>query len=448
MSQPALAEALQRLQAGDAAGALGAASAIVIADPKNVRAHMVAGIALRMLDRVEESRAALERAAVLDPRDYAPQFELGVLCEGVGQSHAAVEHFQRAAALRPDFAPARYAALRALGRLAVRRAGYTRAAELFAEALAMAPDDPDLPLFLAQVLLLLGRFDEAWEPYAMRDSRLAFEREAAAAGRPYRVPALAELVGADVALVAEQGLGDSLFFLRFAPRLKGVARRLAFAGEPRLAPLVARTGLFDAFIERPAPGDVPLLVADLPRVLGAGADLLAPSLRAAPTEERLREWRARLEAAGPRPWLAATWRAGTRPEVVRQALSKNVPVAQLFGALAPWHGTVFALQRGVEPGELALSRAALGRPVHDLSRAGDDLEDLLAIVACVDRHVGVSSTNMHLAALAGATADVLVPFPPEWRWRPEGSSPWFPGFRVHRQAPDGEWARALSGVLG
>jgi ADP-heptose:LPS heptosyltransferase len=107
---------------------------------------------------------------------------------------------------------------------------------------------------------------------------------------------------------------------------------------------------------------------------------------------------------------------------------------------------VFALQRGAEPGELAAARAALGRPIHDLSRAGDDLEDALAIVACVDRHIGVSSTNMHLAALAGATADVLMPFPPEWRWRPEGESPWFPGFRVHRQAPDGDWSRALAGL--
>jgi Flp pilus assembly protein TadD len=447
VSRPEIAEALRRLQAGDAAGALGAASAIVAADPENVRGHLVAGIALRTLHRIEESRAALERAAGLDPRDYAPHFELGVLCEGVGQVQAAAEHFQRAAALRPQFAPARYAALRALGRLAVRRGGYARAAELFAEALALAPDDPDLPLFLAQVLLLLGRFDEAWAPYALRDSRRAFEAQAAAAGRPYRVPAPEELWNAEVALVAEQGLGDSLFFLRYAPALKGVARRLAFAGEPRLAPLLARTGLFDAFVERPAAGDIPLLVADLPQVLGPGANLHAPSLRAAPTEERMREWRARLEAAGPRPWLAVTWRAGTRPEVVRHALSKNVPVAALFGALAAWPGTVFALQRGVEIGELAAARGALGRPVHDLSRVGDDLEDLLAIVACVDRHVGVSSTNMHLAALAGATADVLVPFPPEWRWRPEGESPWFPGFRVHRQAPDGEWSRALAGVL-
>jgi hypothetical protein len=57
--------------------------------------------------------------------------------------------------------------------------------------------------------------------------------------------------------------------------------------------------------------------------------------------------------------------------------------------------------------------------------------------------VGVSSTNMHLAASAGATADVLVPFPPEWRWRLEGDSPWFPGFRVHREDRDGRWAIRL-----
>jgi Flp pilus assembly protein TadD len=447
VSQAALGEALARLQAGDMVGALAAARAVTDTEPGNVRAHLVAGIALRTLGRVEEARAELERAAALDPHDYAAQFELGVLCEGMGQVQAAVEHFQRAAALRPQFAPARYAELRALGRLAVRRAGYTRAAELFAEALAMAPDDADLPLFLAQVLLLLGRFDAAWEPYAKRDSRRAYESQAALSGRPYRVPALSELAGSDVVLVAEQGLGDILFFLRFAPRLRGVVRRLAFAGEPRLASLLARTGVFDAFVERPAPTDMPLLVADLPVVLGPGADVNAPSLAAAPREERVREWRARLEAAGPRPWLAATWRAGTRPEVVRQALSKTVPVAQLFGALSAWPGTVFALQRGVEVGELAAARAALGRPVHDLSRAGNDLEDALAIIACVDRHVAVSSTNMHLAALAGATADVLVPFPPEWRWRPEGDSPWFPGFRVHRQAPDGDWSQALAGLL-
>jgi hypothetical protein len=125
-----------------------------------------------------------------------------------------------------------------------------------------------------------------------------------------------------------------------------------------------------------------------------------------------------------------------------------VPAHELFAALASVPGTVFALQRGASDEELAMAGAALGRPVHDLSLECEDPEDALAVVALVDRHVGVSSTNMHLAALAGRSAEVLVPFPPEWRWRPEGESPWFPGFRVLRQSSDGAWSRALAALAG
>jgi hypothetical protein len=51
---------------------------------------------------------------------------------------------------------------------------------------------------------------------------------------------------------------------------------------------------------------------------------------------------------------------------------------------------------------------------------------------------------MHLRAGTGRPARVLVPRPAEWRWMISGSeSPWFPGFRVYRQRPDGDWRPAL-----
>ncbi|HEX5128410.1 MAG TPA: hypothetical protein VFV90_01630, partial [Usitatibacter sp.] len=98
------------------------------------------------------------------------------------------------------------------------------------------------------------------------------------------------------------------------------------------------------------------------------------------------------------------------------------------------------------PGEIERASRAARRTVSDFSRANDDLEDALAVAFLLDRHVAVSNTNLHLAAAAGATADVLVPFPPEWRWRAQGDSPWFPGFRVHRQGLDGDWTEALAGL--
>jgi hypothetical protein len=108
---------------------------------------------------------------------------------------------------------------------------------------------------------------------------------------------------------------------------------------------------------------------------------------------------------------------------------------------------VFSLQRNATRDEMDAARGALGREVHDLGAINEDLEDALAVVSLVDRHIGVSNTNMHLAAAAGTTADVLVPFPPEWRWGPAGdASPWFPGLRVFRQRGDGDWREALAAL--
>ena len=70
---------------------------------------------------------------------------------------------------------------------------------------------------------------------------------------------------------------------------------------------------------------------------------------------------------------------------------------------------------------------------------------MLGLLAVIDEYVGVSNTNMHLRAGIGRTARVLVPWPAEWRWMAAGdTSPWFPGFRVHRQRQDGDWHEALT----
>jgi hypothetical protein len=184
----------------------------------------------------------------------------------------------------------------------------------------------------------------------------------------------------------------------------------------------------------------------LPEVCRAAGVPCPPSLRITPDAARLDSWRQRLEAAGPRPWIGTTWRAGTPHEELAFALHKTVPLPDLMPALKPMGGTVVALQRNPAENEIDNASRSLGDQVHDFSRINDDLEDALAVVSLLDRHVGVSNTNMHLAAAAGTTADVLVPFPPEWRWGLDTDSPWFPGFRVLRQSRDGDWSQALAAL--
>jgi len=543
---PSVVEALRLAQRGDAAAALEASSALVRAHPADARAHLAQGIALRMLGRIPEARAALERAVGLAPGDYAAVFELGVALELAGDARGALARFEQAMALRPAFLPARFAAARGLAmqgrfpdalatiepavladprdpfalhekgwvlhrsgrpdlarplleaaaaadprngawrldaakaiadagdaagareayesavraapsdvptllacaRFHVSHGDFEAAARHFAAALALAPGDPALPIYLAQAELVQRHWDPGWRAYALREPRRGFEAARASRGLAYRVPSLAEVAGREVTLVGEQGLGDVLFYLRFAPQLARAGATLDFAGEARLLPLLARTGIFRALREggtaTQADSPLPVLVADLPSVPGVSP--VPPPLPIAPDPARLASWRAVLEAAGPRPWIGIAWRAGTPSDVLAHGLFKTLPLEALCAAVRPLGGTVLAIQRHPAAGEVDRAGAALGRPVHDLTRMNDDLDDALAVVALLDRHIGVSNTNMHLAAAAGARADVLVPFPPEWRWTAQGDSPWFPGFGVHRQAIGGDWSAALAAL--
>jgi len=201
------------------------------------------------------------------------------------------------------------------------------------------------------------------------------------------------------------------------------------------------TGVLDAVVEGGGEG---LWLGDLPALLEC--DETPPAWPVTASDDARRAARQRLEALGPRPYLAVTWRAGTDTArgrefgMERSSLTKALPPAELGAALRGWPGTIIALQRGARPGEAA----QFGAPFHDLSFLGDDLPALVGVLAELDEYVTVSNTNVHLLAGLGRTARVLVPFPAEWRWmRQEGASPWFPGFPVYRQTQSRDWGAAL-----
>jgi len=508
-------EAFRELQAGHPDRALALARSAVQAHPHAPRARLAEGVALRMLARLGEASQALVRAAELDPRDHAIAYETGVVQQLRGDMDGALAQFERARELNPGFFPAHFSAgslrldrrewdlaaerfraavklqprqgdalrwlaralvgggrheeaeqvfvhalahdphdfniLRTFGQYAASRANFKRAGKLFAEALRVRPGDDALPIFIAQVELLQGHWDAAWTAYREREPRRQLERSLASQRSSYHVPTPAQLAGREVCLIAEQGYGDILFFLRWAPLAVAAGATLRFLGQKGILPLLARTGLFESvheFGDPQAPGRaMPLLVGDLPAVFAETDPLSVPSLRIAPRPERLTHWRHLLGQAGRRPWIGVTWRAGLGPDTQPHGLYKAIPSDLLLTRLAPHAGTVVAVQRAPLPGEIEAASHLLDRPLHDFSRMNDDLEDAIALVALLDRHVGVSNTNMHLAAAAGATADVLIPFPPEWRWRLHGDSPWFPGFRVHRQTIDGDWSAALDTLV-
>ncbi|TAM45251.1 MAG: tetratricopeptide repeat protein [Gammaproteobacteria bacterium] len=442
-------------------------------EPRNAERHYNLGNALQSQERFEEAVAAYRQSLSLRPAHADTYNNLGNALAHLERHQEAVECYEQALAIKRDLDEAwnnmgnallslrriddamrcyrhalalrpRYAkALSNLGNAHRARGEWDEAIACHRRALEVDPDDADAHFNLAVLCLLRGDFREGWNEY-----QWLWRREGT--GRRPLVPSAwegSDLCGKPVFLHAEQGLGDELFFLRFASLLKARgAGRLTYRPKPKLASLLSRVSVIDRLAapdETPAADEMVFSVGDLPRLLGHSSAKETPSpLSLEPSPKSLDAVRRHLALLGPAPYFGVTWRGGKRGD--EKVLYKEIPLDVLAQTLVPVSGTVLVLQRLPAAGEIDQFATALGRPVHDLSALNDDLESMLALLALLDDYVGVSNTNMHLRAAVGKTARVLVPAPPEWRWMAEGKeSPWFPGFSVYRQGYDGSWEGAF-----
>ena len=457
---------------------------------------------LRFAEAEREYRACIEAA----PGELTPRYNLASVTMDLGRFDEAELISREIVALAPDLSDAHRLVGTALGhqgRLLEALNWYERAARLapddpqnaqtfgaalmeaghsaaglrwLSRAAALNPDSVSLQQVTSGALLAHGCVQDAWTGYAYRPAAVELREKYRALNI---VQSLSNQEANHICVLAEQGLGDQLFFLRYAALLAARGAHVSCRPARKLYTLLKRVSAFSAVVPEDSdlpPADAYILAGDLPRALSELAASALPdrarsvskdvhlpeldrriavfwpqparTLEIEPLPERLDELRARLMAYGPPPWIGVTWRGGTAPEKQQTTswlLYKSIPLPMLAPALGHLPGTVFALQRKPAVGEIEALSHALGRPVHDLTALNDDLEGMLALLALLDEYVGVSNTNMHLRAAAGRTARVFVPAPAEWRWMQSGrTSPWFHGFSIYRQSLEGNWAQAVA----
>ena len=367
--------------------------------------HNNLGLLLRDARKTAEAIACYRKALEVDRGWFEAHNNLGLALEDAGRFDEALDAYRAGIEREPGFAAARQNR--------------------------------------ARLLLTLGRFSQGWEEYRWRHFAQGVQ---ASPPDPEAQRLPSSLAGRRIALATEQGIGDVIFFLRFVPELVERGATVSFSGDERLLPMLARTELFEGGLAAPAQAaraDEVVSIGDLPWLLGAG-DRFPPPLPLSPLPERVATMRARIESLGPGPTIALTWRAGTTSQGPTRWQLKEAPLGALLDTLRGVRATWIGIQRLPRIGETEGVGHALGAPVHDLSSVNGDLEDMLALLFLVDEYVGVSNANTHLRAGLGRSMEVLVPFPPEWRWGAQGErSPWFPRLRVLRQEVTGSWQEAL-----
>ncbi len=379
------------------------------------------------------------------PEDAGVTLRLGVALLQLGRAVEAVRALEAAAALAPEVAAVHDWLGRALALVHWDQRGPEAIGPLRAHV-AAAPDDARRHMALATTLLSCGRLAEAWPHYAWR--WLAYGTAAdRMPDRPLERPDPATWRGRRVLLFAEQGLGDTLQFLRYVPmvadlagevglEMPGPLRRLAVAVDERVR-LADGTDGWDVA--------VPLL--HLPWAFGtdrASIPASVPYLRAEPGA--VAAWRSRL-AGLPGLKVGLVWAGEPRPEVPdahRIDRRRSLPLA----ALAPLGGVPGLSFVSLQKGAGAAQALPAGMVLHDWTDELGDFADTAALMRALDLVISADTSPLHLAGGLGRKVWLLDRYDSCWRWmRERDDSPWYPTLRRFRQSAPGAWGDVVARVV-
>ena len=501
-SPPQIGQAGARFRAGDLTGAERLCRVILAADPGHFDALHLLGVLCQRRGAPAEALVWLQRADAVMPAQAQVRENIGLAALAAerpeiavaafeihldlagptpggqnnlgnalllaGQAEAATARFQAALALAPNFSPARYnlgraleragrlreaeAALRTvlpaappdrlplvinlLGRVLCGQGRYPEAEHLASDLLERQPDQHRTRWNRSLVRLLLGDFEAGWRDYESR--WLVPEHTPAPEGHTVLDPA--KVAGRRVLVVAEQGLGDTIQFARYAPMLADHGAEVWLSVPPELVWLcrtlrgvrgVVATG------DPAPPPDLTTAMLSLPLAFGTDIPAEVPYLHVPP--HAAAAWGHRIAAMEClRVGLAWT---GSRASAPRSAL----PLTLLAPLLAQPGVTFHCLQKQITAQDQAWLESYPGVRTHDAE--WHDFADTAAVMARLDLVITIDTSVAHLAGAMGRPTWIMLPFDPDWRWQTgRRDSPWYPSVRLFRQPAPGDWASVVAQV--
>jgi hypothetical protein len=301
---------------------------------------------------------------------------------------------------------------------------------------------PDGPLARWTEAMLSGDFERAW--------KVADEVQLLPGARPHGLNEIprhlvwggSRFDGRHVLVRCEHGLGDTVQFVRYLPRLRQHAKRVILKAQPALLPILEGISgadvLLNGWTHDPDPDhDAAIECMELPY---AFRSTLATLPAAVPylSIDRIRALAKPLDFAG-----EGTCKVG----LVWGSSSWNSSRSLLLRQLAPLgcidRVTFYSLQQGPERAELADSPF----PIVNLSPATEGIREAAAAMLAMDLVISVDAMPAHLAGALGRPVWTLLIHAADWRWlRDRDDSPWYPTMRLFRQRVPGDWEPVVAQV--
>ncbi len=392
------------------------------------------GGALSELGQFEEALGYCREAVRLNPERAGGHTALAMVLAKLGKLDEAEAGAREAVRRQPDSAEA----YNALGLILADQGRHDEALAAYQKAIDLKPHSAEAHRNRALLWLLLGNLEQGWKEFEWRWECKELPR------RPFRQPEWdgGPLGGKTVLLHAEQGLGDTLHFVRYAPLVKARGGVVVLACQRALIPLLSRCPGIDRLVAQgdvlPA-FDVHAALLSLPRIFGTTLTTIPAEIPYLQADPRLvATWRPELEAGGGFK-VGVVWQGSSRH---RKDHHRSFPLALLEPVARVPGVRLFSLQKGA--GAEQLGRLGGRFAVTDLGSRLDETAgpflDSAAVLTNLDLLVTCDSSLGHLAGALGTPTWLALMFEPDWRWllgRPD--TPWYPRHRLFRQDRPGDW---------
>ncbi len=287
----------------------------------------------------------------------------------------------------------------------------------------------------AETLLKLGNFEEGWKEYEWRKKREEFGK------RKFFQPLNlnADLNGKRILVYGEQGLGDTLQFVRYLKFLKERNAYVILECDPLLHELLANCDYIDelsvktSLEKSPLAYDYDVSLLSLPLLFGTTLENIpseTPYLYW--DEQKAESW---AKYFGSKKFkVGLVWAGSPRHQNDR---NRSVKLSELSFLFETEDVEFFSLQKG----EALKQIEKFKDKIKNLDEFGiKNFADTAGIMKHLDLVITVDTSVAHLAGALGKEVWVLIPFNSDWRWLQDGNnSPWYSTMKLYRQKQPKEW---------
>ena len=407
--------------------------------PDHFEAHNNLGTALKGQGKLEEALASYRAALSLRPDLAEAHNNVGAALKEQGKLEQAIASYHKALSLRPEYAEAHYnlgAALKEQGKL-------EQAIASNRKALSLRPDFAEAQWNDGMCRLLLGDFERGWRQYEWRwkcdefpSSRRNFS-QALWLGEE-------DIAGKTVLLHAEQGLGDTIQFVRYAQEVARKGATVILEVPSVLRPLLSGlAGVHQvlSYGEQLPEFDFHCPLMSLPLALGTRLGPIPaaiPYLRA--PAAKIGDWEGKLGQSGALK-VGIVWSGNPAH---RNDRNRSLALSRLIALQKP-DVRLISLQKEVRPEDAGVLHA--DKRILHFGPQLEDFSDTAALVSLMDLVISVDTSIAHLAGALGKPVWILLPFAPDWRWQLDREdSPWYPTARLFRQSETGDWDGVIDKV--